>query len=99
MDVNGDAVTLTLSETPLPPGPLDDPPATFKGTLQGNNITASQTGVMGGMSCPTDAGPTPQVGGDLKATISGNQITGQFSAIYGTGPGQVTFVFSFQATL
>ena len=99
MDADGDAVTLTLSESPLPPNPFDEPPARFRGIRQGNAIVASRTGPMGGMACPQDAGITPQTGGDLTATISGNQIAGEYTEIFGTGPGQVTFVFRFQAAL
>lgn len=99
MDTDGDAVTLTLSESPLPPGPFDDPPARYKGVREGNVIVASRIGPMGGMACPLDLAITPQVGGDLTATISGNQIAGEFRETFGTGADAVTWVSRFQATL
>jgi hypothetical protein len=97
---NGDAVTLSLAEGQGPPGPFDDAPAVFAGVRSGNIVSASRTQAnLGGMSCPGDLAITPQLGGELTATLAGNAISGEYTEVYGTGIDQVTFAFSFHATV
>jgi hypothetical protein len=51
------------------------------------------------MACPGDASITPEVGGELTATLAGNEISGQYTEVYGSGVSQVTFLFTFYASL
>ena len=94
-------VKIFISETSLDnPSPLDDPPAVFEGTRSGNTVTASRAAVnLGGMACPSDGRITPQTGGALTATIVGAEMSGEYTDVFGTGGDQVTFVFTFRATL
>jgi hypothetical protein len=95
---NGDAVTLSLADGP--PDPFGDGPAIFTGTRNGDAISASRGPEnRGGMACPGDASITPEVGGELTATLAGNEISGQYTEVYGSGVSQVTFLFTFYASL
>jgi hypothetical protein len=98
-ETQGTVVTVTISESPLPPRPFDDPPAVFTGTREGDSIVAVRTGGMGGMACPHDESITPQTGGSLRAVVSGSEISGEYTDVFGDGPSQVAFVFSFHASL
>jgi len=46
-----------------------------------------------------DASVTPQTGGALSATIADGRVAGQYTEVFGQGELQVTFVFTFEATL
>ncbi len=45
------------------------------------------------------ASVTPQTGGVLSATIADGRVAGQHTEVFGQGDVQVTFVFTFEATL
>ena len=95
MKLSGDAVTLSLAE-----GPEDPTAANFVGLRHGDVISASRSLVnLGGFGCPGDLTVTPQVGGALTATVTATGIEGEYTEVYGTGANQVTFGFSFRATL
>ncbi len=96
---SGDSVTILANEDapPNPNDPIDYSPDKWVGTLAGGSVSASLDAPNGGMSCPADASVTPETGGVMTATVSGGRISGNFSAVYGTGTNQVTFLFSFEA--
>jgi hypothetical protein len=72
----------------------------FVGTRKGEAISPSRRQEnLGGVACPGDASITPEVGGDLTATLARNEISGQYTAACGSGVNQVTFVFTFYASL
>ena len=100
MKSEGSSITLTLShDAPPSSDPMAEPPSVFQGTRDGNTVTAVNRGIMGGMACPGDASVTPQTGGVLSATIADERIAGEYTEVFGQGDLQVTFVFTFEATL
>ena len=79
--------------------PMADAPEVFTGSIDGNAINATFTGYPGGLACPGDTTETRQTGGTVKATFSGSLMDGEITDIYGTGEGQVMFVFRFRVTV
>jgi hypothetical protein len=99
LEGDADSLTLLISESPLPGGFLDDPPAKYQGRRQGSTLVMSRTAPMGGMACPGDGAITPQTGGDLTVTISGHELAGEFRETYSDGIRVTTFRFTFHATI
>jgi hypothetical protein len=99
MEVAGDDVMLTMSEIPLPVGPLDEGPARFTGSRRGDRVVAARLPPFGGMACPGDGRVTRQTAGTLTATITGDEIAGELTEIFGSGSDQITFGSRFRATL
>lgn len=79
--------------------PDDEAPGTYAGTIAGDQIRAEYQGPFGGVACPGDSVVTPQTGGGLSARLSADAVDGEYSAVYGSGPDDLTFHFTFHARL
>ncbi len=97
---DGDSVTLLIAEGPPPDprDPLADPAEKFVGTQKGDTITAAIQDPNAAMGCPADAAPTPETGGSLTAVVAGEKISGTYTEVYGSGAGEVTFTYAFNAS-
>ena len=100
MESTGESVRLTLSANGPPEvGPDGHPLSFFVGSPRGDVLEAEYKGPLSQLICSPNGDFAREVGGMLIATISGNEISGEYTAVYGNGSHEVTFVFRFSARL